>query len=132
MEGHNINSLNDFAKEVHENAVKYGFWKPEPSFGEIVALCHSELSEALEEYRNGMPMAYALKEHPNGTRYIETDMDKWTPDDKPEGIAVEMADCLIRVLDWFGSHPELDPEAILTAKHRCNLSRPYRHGNRRL
>lgn len=127
-----INSLNDFAREVHENAVKHGFWTPEPSFGETVALCHSELSEALEEYRNGMPMAYALKGRHDGTCYIETDVDKWTPGDKPEGIAVEMADCLIRILDWFGSHPELDCEAILMEKHRYNLSRPYRHGNKRL
>lgn len=40
-----------FAKEVHENAVNHGWYDEERSFAELIALCHQELSEALEEYR---------------------------------------------------------------------------------
>lgn len=47
--------MNDWAKEIHENAVAHGWWDEERSFGDIVALCHSELSEALEEYRTSRP-----------------------------------------------------------------------------
>ena len=43
--------LNRLAADIHRNAVEHGWWEGERSFGEIVALCHSELSEALEEYR---------------------------------------------------------------------------------
>ena len=34
--------LNDFAKDVHQIAVEHGWWENEPSFPEIIALCHSE------------------------------------------------------------------------------------------
>lgn len=85
--------MNKFAQEVHENAVKHGWWDEPRSFGEIIALCHSELSEALEEYRAKRPMVYDEGE-------------------KPEGIAVELADCIIRVMDWMGKE-EFDVDELL-------------------
>lgn len=50
---------------------------------------------------------------------------------KPQGVAVEMADVLIRVLDWFGSE-DLDVEAIVRQKHEYNKTRSYRRGNKEL
>lgn len=37
-----MEDLNEFAREVHENAVAHGWWEEDRSFGEIIALCHSE------------------------------------------------------------------------------------------
>ena len=41
-------TINEFAAEVHKNAVEHGWWEGERTFPEIVALIHSEVSEALE------------------------------------------------------------------------------------
>ena len=132
--------LNKFAVEVHQNAVDHGWWDEPRTFGEIVALCHSELSEALEEYRTGRPLVYFncwLK----GTPCEEQACDFWdkvdggcvddSTDKKPEGVAVEMADCIIRILDWCGKE-HIDIEKLLNMKHDYNKSRPYRHGGKKL
>jgi len=105
-------SLNQIAIEIHKNAVAHGWWETERPFGEIIALCHSELSEALEAYRNGEDMV-------------------WINDGKPDGVAVEMADCIIRILDWF-AHEEIDVDSVLEMKHNYNKTRPYKHGGKRI
>ena len=44
--------LNELAQKINETAHVHGWWDTDRSFGDIIALCHSELSEALEAYRN--------------------------------------------------------------------------------
>lgn len=117
-------NLTDFAKEVHENARLHGWWDEERSFGEIIALCHSELSEALEEYRNSKPPVYFATE--TVQRDGNTVIGK-----KPEGIAVELADCIIRILDYCGN-TQIDIENVIRCKHAYNKTRPYRHGGKTL
>lgn len=106
-----VTTLNELTKEIHDNAVSHGWWDEPRNLLEIVALCHSELSEAVEEYRAGHPVVWANE------------------DGKPEGIATEMADCLIRILDWFG-HEGLDADEIVQQKMTYNRGRPYKHGKR--
>lgn len=123
-------TLNEWAKEIHENAVAHGWWDETRSFGDIVALCHSELSEALEEYRNGKPNAYCNRNCGDSVVMVE-DLNEWAEDDKPEGIAVEMIDCIIRILDWCGKLG-IDVDTLMEVKHEYNCTRPYRHGGKAL
>ena len=129
--------LNELSKEIHQTAVDHGWWDKAPSFGEVVALCHSELSEALEEFRADRPLVYAdqIVEAPlmDGGWEMRrtTDMKQFSHTDKPEGIAVEMADCLIRILDWAG-HEGVDMDAVVRAKIAYNETRAYRHGGKKL
>lgn len=82
-----------------------GFWQSDNT-GEKLALMHSEISEALEADRK------------------ELQSDKI-----PEfsGIEEELADLLIRVLD-FSAYHELRLGEALAAKMRYNLNRPFKHG----
>ena len=51
--------------------------------------------------------------------------------EKPEGIAVELADCIIRILDYCGKE-DIDVESILKLKHDYNKTRPYKHGGKKI
>lgn len=101
-------NLASFSKDVHKNAVEHGWWEDERDFGSIVALCHSEISEALEEYRAWRPMVYG--DECEDLQRITDIAEVSARGLKPEGIAVELADCVIRIMDWFGKN-RIDPEA---------------------
>lgn len=82
-----------------------GFWESE-NVGEKIALMHSELSEALEADRKDLP-----SDHIEGFT----------------GVEEELADVMIRVLDFAG-HFDLRLAEALNAKIQFNLSRPFKHG----
>lgn len=125
-------TVNDYAREVHENAVAHGWWEGgERSFPEIAALIHSEVSEALEEYRNGTPVIYGCCGFPGAVCEFEGTCDKGEKAGtcKPEGLAVELCDAVIRIFDYL-AYMGVDIEAVLVAKHEYNKGREYRHGGK--
>lgn len=125
--------------KAHENAVKHGFWEPPLPFGTAIALIHSELSEALEEERNGNPdVWFACNESDNFicTPQDETECLMYGKESlckyrsrKPEGVAVELADAVIRIADLCG-HLGIDLEEVIEIKMAYNEGRPYKHGKK--
>ena len=120
-------TFNEWAKAIHELAIEKGWWDEPREFGTVVALCHSELSEALEEYRNDRPMLYV--ENLLGDDRI-TDPAFFRAHEKPEGIAAEMVDCMIRILDYLGKE-KVDVDQVLRLKYNYNRLRPHRHGGKK-
>ena len=113
--------LNKFSKEVHANAVAHGWWETERDPAEIIALIHSEWSEALEEYRAGRPMLWhECMDEGQATEDRPVVCEQCTDcyyygkkcehrGEKPEGIAVELIDGCIRILD-FAAHEKVSLE----------------------
>lgn len=117
-------TINELAKQIHENALARGWWDKDRPFPEIIALCHSELSEALEEYRNGHPGEWYVCEEAVGAGNSDTACKpgcakhnmpcRWR-NPKPEGVAVELADCIVRILD-YAAHKGWDMEGVIWRK----------------
>ncbi|OPA76757.1 hypothetical protein BVG16_16435 [Paenibacillus selenitireducens] len=120
-----MKSINDLVKEAHQNAVSKGWWDEERSFGEIIALIHSEASEALEDYRSGSKPNEEWYQHKiDGATYTQH-----TPAHKPCGIPSELADIVIRVFDACGRYG-IDLERAIAEKMTYNATRPQRHGGK--
>lgn len=110
-----MKTINDYCDDAYSNAALKGWHEKERSVGDLIALMHSELSEALEEYRNG---------HAPSEIYFSDGA-------KPEGIPVELADCVIRIFDFCGKYA-IDLQQAIDMKMEYNKTRPHRHGGKQV
>lgn len=96
-----INTLTTIQNKLHGQAKAMGWHNKPREIGTMLALCHSELSEALEGARKNL-------------------MDDHLPDRKM--FEVELADCIIRILDLAGREG-LDVAGAIAEKHDYNANR---------
>jgi NTP pyrophosphatase (non-canonical NTP hydrolase) len=129
------NSLESLARSIHKTAVEKGWWTTElgtqRNFGEALALIHSEVSEALESWREGDDIRSISYEYADGeissqaTRFSDKDQEYG----KPVGVASELADVVIRVMDLCEGMGIPLVQAIFD-KNNYNKTRPHRHGGK--
>lgn len=105
-------SFNEIADKLRDTHVLKGWDAFDNDFLGNIALVHSELSEAVEEFRKGKARVYYAK------------------DGKPEGVAVELVDAMIRIINILYTM-DADIPMIIDHKNRYNRTRPMLHGKER-
>lgn len=108
--------IKEFAESVHQVAVDHGWHEggKETHFLEYIAMIHCELSEALQEMRADKPLVwydiYDKGDDCGGGGRCGVVVNegicpgrsgKCKCHHKPEGVAVEMADAVLRILDFL-------------------------------
>lgn len=88
----NMHTYREYQEEAHRNAVAHGWHDQVVHLGQAVLLMHCEISEACEEYRAGRRIDEIY------FRQSGIDADPT----KPEGFPVELADVVIRIMDYCG------------------------------
>lgn len=94
-------NINDLCTEAYNTAKSKGWHDEHRETGTLLALIHSEVSEALEADRKG----------------------------DQENFEEELADVVIRILDLCGSRG-IDLEGAIYKKMEKNKGRSYRHGGK--
>ena len=105
-----ISAFKAVSQAVNTIAVEKGWWKGDRNDGELIALMHSELSEALEGLRHGNPASDHIPEY--------------------TAVEEELADVIIRIMDYAVAKNHRVAEA-LTAKVAFNQGREFMHGGKK-
>lgn len=122
-------TLNELCDLAVNNAKAKGF--NDVNVPTQLCLIHSEVSEALEDFREGRkPDEFLYESNDTGDIFTENQVpvgDKYVGYLKPVGIPSEIADVLIRCFDFAGRFG-IDLDRAVTEKMIYNSNRKYKHG----
>ena len=131
--------IKELQKEIHQNNVAKGFWedKETKNVPELLMLCVSELSEALEAHRKGrmnrlrvfnQDLGYArvtIEDFTEGNENLRWLKNRFETEIK-DTFEDEIADTVIRLLD-LSEGLGIDLETHIRLKLQYNKTRPYKH-----
>lgn len=121
--------LNELVEQSHSMAKERGWWDEPREDGTLLMLMVCELAEAAEEARNNKPDVYFNSDQ-GAVTLEQAQTERIRFNNKPEGLAIELVDTVIRIADYFGSKG-WDLEELVKLKMEYNKDRPYRHGGKK-
>lgn len=108
-------------QEIHRVAREKGWWDDKDrAAGEIYMNIAAEVSEGWEDWRKHGKTVFYEEGHPLGPE---------AGPNKPEGGAIELADAVIRIMDYL-EHEDFDLWELIARKMAYNTRREHRHGGK--
>jgi NTP pyrophosphatase (non-canonical NTP hydrolase) len=131
-----VEEISWMQKKAFAVAKSKGWWDKTPPAAEAHMLMVTEIAEATEEVRKGTPpIYYTLGQDrftPEHVQEMLSDgsIQDYTSSWKPEGELIELADVVIRILNYCEGN-QWDLGKAIETKMLYNATRPHKHGGKK-